>query len=153
MTAHLETILSSFWSLLMTLHWLGSFRTVTSLLTDRRLRSWLSGAVLTAWSLMLKTVEMIVDFRRQPPALPTLTSWTAPLSKNCIYPEWEKELENWLWTPRIQWVWPLSILYFCFAILIFFCSILYFSFAKLYSFAYICGIKLTPYYLSKVQSF
>ncbi len=46
---------------------------VTSLLTDRRLRSWLSGAVLTAWSLMLKTVEMIVDFRRHPPALPPLT--------------------------------------------------------------------------------
>ncbi len=35
----------------MTPHWSASFRTVTSLLTDRRLRSWLSGAVLTTWSL------------------------------------------------------------------------------------------------------
>ncbi len=40
---------------------------VTSLLTHRRLRIWLSGAVLTTWSLTLKTVEMIVDFRRNPP--------------------------------------------------------------------------------------
>ncbi len=35
----------------MTPHWSASSRTVTSLLTDRRLRSWLSGAVLTTWSL------------------------------------------------------------------------------------------------------
>ncbi len=34
----------------MTAHWTASFRTVTSLLTDRRLRSWLFGAVLTTWS-------------------------------------------------------------------------------------------------------
>ncbi len=34
----------------MTPHWSASFRTVTNLLTDRRLRSWLSGAVLTTWS-------------------------------------------------------------------------------------------------------
>ncbi len=34
----------------MTPHWSASFRTVTSLLTDRRLSSWLSGAVLTTWS-------------------------------------------------------------------------------------------------------
>ncbi len=43
--------LSSSWSLQMTPHWSASSRTVTSLLTDRRLRSWLSGAVLTTWSL------------------------------------------------------------------------------------------------------
>ncbi len=43
---------------------------VTGLLTDRRLRSWLSGAVLTTWSLTLKTVEMTVDFRRTPPRSP-----------------------------------------------------------------------------------
>ncbi len=35
----------------MTPHWSASSRTVTSLLTDRRLSSWLSGAVLTTWSL------------------------------------------------------------------------------------------------------
>ncbi len=51
MTTHLKTPLSSSWSLQTTPHWSASFRTVTSLLTDRRLRSWLSRAVLTAWSL------------------------------------------------------------------------------------------------------
>ncbi len=50
MTAHLKTPLSSSWSLQTTPHWLASSRTVTSLLTDRRLRSWLSGAVLITWS-------------------------------------------------------------------------------------------------------
>ncbi len=50
-TAQLKTPLSSSWSLQTTPHWSASFRTVTSLLTDRRLRSWLSGAVLTTWSL------------------------------------------------------------------------------------------------------
>ncbi len=50
MTAHLKTPLSSSWSLQMTPHWSASLRTVISLLTDRRLRSWLSGAVLTTWS-------------------------------------------------------------------------------------------------------
>ncbi len=34
----------------MTPHWSVSFRTATSQLTDRRLKSWLSGAVLTTWS-------------------------------------------------------------------------------------------------------
>ncbi len=51
MTAHLKTPPSSSWSLQMTAHWSASSRTVTSLLTDRRLESWLSGAVLTTWSL------------------------------------------------------------------------------------------------------
>ncbi len=55
----------------MTPHWSASSRMVTSLLTDRRLRNWLSGAVLTTWSLTLKTVEMIVDFRRNPLLSPT----------------------------------------------------------------------------------
>ncbi len=49
-TAHLKTPLSSSWSLQTTPHWSASSRTVTSLLTDRRLRSWPSGAVLTTWS-------------------------------------------------------------------------------------------------------
>ncbi len=73
MTAHLKTPPSSSWSLQTTPHWLASFRTVTSLLTDRRLRSCLSGAVLTTWSSTRSTVEMIMDFRRNPPALPPLT--------------------------------------------------------------------------------
>ncbi len=51
MTAHLKTPLSSSWSLQTTPHLSASFRKVTSLPTDRRLRSWLSGAVLTTWSL------------------------------------------------------------------------------------------------------
>ncbi len=47
---------------------------MTSLLTDRRLSSWLSGAVLTTWSLTRSKLEMIVDFRRTPPLLsPPLT--------------------------------------------------------------------------------
>ncbi len=50
-TAHLKTPLSNSWSLQTTPNWSASSRTVTSLLTDRRLRSWLSGAVLTTWSL------------------------------------------------------------------------------------------------------
>ncbi len=50
-TAHLKTLLSSSWSLQTTPLWSASFRTVMSLLTDRKLRSWLSGAVLTTWSL------------------------------------------------------------------------------------------------------
>ncbi len=50
MTAPLLTPLSNFWSLQMTPRSSVSSRTVTSLLTDRRLRSWLSGAVTTTWS-------------------------------------------------------------------------------------------------------
>ncbi len=49
-TVHLKTPRSSSRSLKMTPHWSASFRMVTSLLTDMRLRSWLSGAVLTTWS-------------------------------------------------------------------------------------------------------
>ncbi len=79
MTAHLKTPLSSSWSLQTTPHWSASFRSVTSLLTggyrrqevkELRLRSWLSGAVLTTWSVTLETVEMIVDFRRNLTAPP-----------------------------------------------------------------------------------
>ncbi len=55
-----------------------SFRNVTSLLTDRGLRSRMSGAdSLNNLELnTLKTVEMIVDLRRTPPALPHLPSWS-----------------------------------------------------------------------------
>ncbi len=45
-----KTPLSSSWSLWTTLQSSASFRTVTSLLTDRRLSSCLSGADLTTWS-------------------------------------------------------------------------------------------------------
>ncbi len=51
MTAHIKTPPSSSWSLQTTPHWSGSFRTVTSLLKDRKLMSWLSRADLTTWSL------------------------------------------------------------------------------------------------------
>ncbi len=50
MTAPLLTSLSSFWSLQMTLQSSASSRTETSLLTDMRLKSWLSGAITTTWS-------------------------------------------------------------------------------------------------------
>ncbi len=50
-----------------------SFRTVTSLLTDRRLRSAVWCSLNNLELNMFKTVEMIVDFRRNPPALPPLT--------------------------------------------------------------------------------
>ncbi len=48
-----------------------SSRTVMSLPRDRRLRSWCSLKNLKLNT--LKTVEMIVEFRRNPPALPQLT--------------------------------------------------------------------------------
>ncbi len=51
MTAHLKTPPSSSWSLQTSQHQSASFMVVNSLLTDRRLRSRLSDAVLTTWSL------------------------------------------------------------------------------------------------------
>ncbi len=51
-----------------------SFRTVTSLLTDRRLRSWLSGAVLTTWnSTRSKQWRWSWTSGETPPALSPLT--------------------------------------------------------------------------------
>ncbi len=74
MTAHLKTPLPSSWSLQMTPQSSASFRTVTSLLTDRRLRSWLSGAVLTTWSLTRsKLWRWSWTSGETPPALPPLT--------------------------------------------------------------------------------
>ncbi len=76
-TAHLKTPLSSSWSLQTTPHWSASFRMVMSLLTDRRLRSWLSGAVLTTWSLThSKQWRWSWTSGTPPPALPLLPSWT-----------------------------------------------------------------------------
>ncbi len=63
----------SSWSLQMTPHWSASFRTVTSLLTDRRSRSWLSGAVLTTWSLTRSKQWRLSWTSGEPPALPPLT--------------------------------------------------------------------------------
>ncbi len=70
-TAHLKTPLSSSWSLQTTPYWSASSRNVTSLLTDRRLRSWLSGAVLTTWSLT-HSKQWIWSWTsgETPPALP-----------------------------------------------------------------------------------
>ncbi len=78
MTAHLKTPPSSSWSLQMTPHWSASFRMVTSLLTDRRLRSFLSGAVLTAWSLTRsKQWRWLWTSGESPLLSPHSPSWTA----------------------------------------------------------------------------
>ncbi len=80
MTVHLKTPPSSSWSLQTSPHWSASFRTVTSLLTDRQevkeMAVWHS---LTNMDLnTLKSMEMIVDFRRSPhPALSPLTIMTS----------------------------------------------------------------------------
>ncbi len=60
----------------MTPHWSASSTMVTSLLTDRRLRSWLSGAVLTTWSLTRPKQwrwSWTSGGTPPPPALPPLT--------------------------------------------------------------------------------
>ncbi len=57
----------------MTPHWSASFRTGTSLLTDRRLRRWLSGAVLTTWSLTCSKQWRWSWASGEPPALPPLS--------------------------------------------------------------------------------
>ncbi len=68
-TAHLKTVLSSSWSFQMSPKSSASFRTVTSLLTEvKELAVWCSLKNLELK--MLKTVEMIVDFRRNPPCSP-----------------------------------------------------------------------------------
>ncbi len=77
MTAHLKTPLSSFWSLQTRPHWSASSKMVMSLLTDRRLRSWLSGAVLT-WSLTHSKLWRWPWTSGETPLLsPCSPSWTA----------------------------------------------------------------------------
>ncbi len=85
-TAHLKSPLSSSWSLQTTPHWSASSRTVTSLLTDRRLRSWLSGAVLTTWSLTRSKLWRWSWTSGEPPPLlsPHSPSWT-PLQSQCCH--------------------------------------------------------------------
>ncbi len=73
-TAHLKTPPSSSWSLQTTPHWSASFRTVTSLLTDKEVKELAVWCSLNNLELnTLKTVEMIVDFRRNPLLSPPLT--------------------------------------------------------------------------------
>ncbi len=64
-TAHLKTPLSSSWSLQMTPPRSASFRTVTSLLTDRRLRSWLFGETPCSppLTIMNSSVTAVESFR------------------------------------------------------------------------------------------
>ncbi len=77
-TAHLKTPLSSSWSLQITPHWSDSSRTVTSLLTDSRIRSWWSGAVLTTGSLKRSKQWRWSWTSGETPLLsPHLPSWTA----------------------------------------------------------------------------
>ncbi len=78
MTEPLKTPLSSSWSLQTTPHWSASSRMVTSLLTDRKLRSWLPGAVLTTWSWTRSKQWRWSRTSGEPPLLsPHLPSWTA----------------------------------------------------------------------------
>ncbi len=77
-TAHLKTPLSSSWSLQATPQSSASSRTVTSLLTDRRLRSCLSGAVLTIWSWThSKQWRWLWTSGETPLLSPHSLSWTA----------------------------------------------------------------------------
>ncbi len=74
MTAHLKTPLSSSWSLQTTPHWSASFRTGDESAYRQEVKELAVWCSLNNLELnTLKTVEMIVDFRRNPPALPPLT--------------------------------------------------------------------------------
>ncbi len=73
-TAHLKTPLSSSWSLQTTPHWSASFRTGDESAYRQEVKELAVWCSLNNLELnMLKTVEMIVVFRRTPPALPPLT--------------------------------------------------------------------------------
>ncbi len=69
-TVYLKIPPSSSWSLQTTPHWSTSFRMVTSLLTDRRLRSWLPGAVLTTWSITCSKLWRWSWTSGEPPCTP-----------------------------------------------------------------------------------
>ncbi len=71
--------LSSSWSFQVTPHWSASSKIMTSLLTDRRLRNWLSGAVLTTWSWTCsKQWRWSWIWGETPLLSPHLPLWTAP---------------------------------------------------------------------------
>ncbi len=97
MTAHLMTPLSSSWSLQTTPHLSASFRTVTSLPTDRKLRSWLSGAVLTTWSLTRSKLWRWSWTSGETPLLsPHSPSWTA------LWLQWSHSNS---WAPQFLRTW------------------------------------------------
>ncbi len=73
MTEPLKTPLSSSWSMQTTPHWSASSRMVTSLLTDRKLRSWLPGAALTTWSWTRSKQWRWSRTSGEPPLPPPLT--------------------------------------------------------------------------------
>ncbi len=60
----------SSWRLQTTPHWSASSKMETSLLTDRRLRSWLFGAILTTWSW---TRSELWRWKEKTPCTPSLT--------------------------------------------------------------------------------
>ncbi len=100
-TAHLKTPLSNSWSLQTTPHWSASSRTVTSLLTDRRLRSWLSGAVLTTWSLTRSKLWRWSWTSGETPLLsPHSPSWTA------LWLQWSHSDS---WAPQFLRTWSGTI--------------------------------------------
>ncbi len=101
MTAQLKIPPSSSWSLQMTPHWSASFRTVTSLLTDRRLRSWLSGAILITWSLRRSKQWRWSWTSGETPLLsPHSPSWTA------LWLQWSHSDS---WTPQFLRTWSGTI--------------------------------------------
>ncbi len=85
----------------MTRHLSASSRTVTSLLTDRRLRSWLSGAVLTTWSLTRsKLLRWSWTSGETPLLSPHLPSWTA------LWLQWSHSDS---WAPQFLRTWSGTI--------------------------------------------
>ncbi len=81
--------------------WSASFRTVTSLLIDRRLRSWLCGAVLTTWSLTRSKQWRWSWTSGDPPLLsPHSPSWTA------LWLQWSHSDS---WAPQFLRTWSGTI--------------------------------------------
>ncbi len=97
LSTHLKTPLSSSWSLQTTPHWSASSRTVTSLLRDRRLRSWLSGAVLTTRSWTRSKLWRWSWTSGETPLLsPHLPPWTALWLQWSHSDSWEPQfLRTW----------------------------------------------------------
>ncbi len=94
---NLQRTLSSSWSLRTTLQSSASSRTETSLLTDRRLEQLAVWCSLNNLELnTLKTVEKIVDFRRNPLALHPLTIMDSTVAAVETFNFWEPpSLRTW----------------------------------------------------------